>query len=511
MREARIIIGALVLALAASGSAAATPSCDVSGSTPVGQGLHITKICTVPLPTGPDATDAYYVLVTNVRPGPGFENSGFGKDSLQGKIFKSLLKAVFNYDKATKVDVSLAIDAAGTSYPAMPLLSFQQDNNDHWTSHVQSNPQSLYHKLNATQFFDAKLEFRYSKSTRAELEPAVDLVKSLGVVVVTPAAEPIITAAGKLAKQVAEAADVVAVSGYERNFGPSANQTSEIEFQIFDPKSRSLVATINLKLLGSRSLLNPAQPLEAIGTTLPTGAVDQIALSQLPMQMATGEAKNWSLLNNALASAQTISDVLGKTPDANGIRSFCTSVAQGLSRSFRLSSFDNLIARATLVQQATAAAQPQVNPYQTCFSTTERAVIRTSLGIDTEFQPSVATRGNSLKSFDTFVTLGCFLTAKTGDLCGSDNDDKMIAALADTVKIDALEITDATLAVSLPADRAITKSTFKTLFKGKFARFHDIDGSAGLMVVNESNDGPPLRLTAEVDNDQKIKFLRIQR
>lgn len=478
-----------------------------------GVGVRRVEVCRNNTDPATDALDAYYKVQTKVTLGPGF-GGDFNKSSPQAKALRSLMKSLFSYDRATAVDIGFGLSLTGYDYPLLALVSFKKSNDDKWASTVQANPSSLLHKLSAADTFNIDLQFLYSRGTKVDLSPAVNVIKSLGVSVATPAMQPIIAAASAVASALVSSEDLGVSSKYSYNLKPEKGEISGITYEIYDPASGQVIATIDFEIVGSRSLLTPAQPLHQLDGTMPTGAVSIAGLQSLPSQVATGQAKNWPVLNNALASAASLQDVpIGKTPSRVELAQFCNSVANGLNSSFSLSSFDNLIIRAKLLEAATTSIRPQVNPYPACFSDADRSRVRTALGIDTEVAPPPIPMSLSpLTDFETFNVIGCFLTGGGGGYCGAVSDADVKAKLCGQIAIEALETASGSAGFGVPDSGVITSDEFVLRFRGKFAKFRNISSSAGRMNLLETESGPNLLFTAKVGQpDRKVTAIRVTR
>jgi hypothetical protein len=478
-----------------------------------GVGVRRVQVCRNNTDPATDPLDAYYRVQTNVTLGPGF-GGDFNKSSPEAKALRSLMKSLFSYEKATAVDIGFGLSLTGYDYPLLALASFRKSDDNKWSSTVQGNPSSLLHKLSAADSFNVDLQFLYSRGTKVDLSPAVNVLKSLGVSVATPAAQPIIAAASAVASALVSSGDVGVSSKYSYNLKPEKDEISRVTYEIYDPTSDKLIASVDFEIVGSRSLLTSAQRLDLLDGTLPVGAVSIAGLQSLPTQVATGQAKNWPVLNNALASAASLQDVpIGKTPSQAELAQFCNSVASGLNSSFSLSSFDNLLVRAKLLEAATVSIRPGVNPYPACFSDADRARVRTALGIDTEaVPPPLPVTVGPLTDFETFNVLGCFLTGGGGGYCGVVSDTDVKARLSGQVAIEALETATGSAGFGIPDSGLLTADEFVLKFRGKFAHFRNIDGSAGRMNLLETEDGPNLLFTAKASqSDRKVTAIRVRR
>jgi hypothetical protein len=510
MRFLAIAVAALVSVWSTAGSASIV--CDRVNEA-AGVGVRRIEICRNSAAPATDFLDAYYQVQTTVTLGSGF-GGDFNKSSPQGKALRSLMKSLFSYEKATTVDIGFNLRLPGYTYPLLALVSFKKSNDDKWTSTVQANPSSLLHKLSAADAFNIDLQFLYSRGTKVDLSPAVNVLNSLGVSVATPAAQPIIAAASTVTSALVSAGDLGVSTKYSYNLKPAKGEVSGITYEIYDPGSGQVIAGVALRIVGSRSLLTPSQPLDLLDSTTPTGSVSIAGLQSLPGQVATGQAKNWPVLNNALASTASLQDVpIGKKPSSSDLAQFCNSVYTGLNSSFSLSSFDNLMVRAKLLEAATANIRPDINPYPACFGDGDRARIRTALGIDTEAAPpKPPVTVGPLTDFETFNMIGCLFIGATGDYCGVFSDEAVKGKLSGQITVDALETASGSAGFGIPDSGLLTADDFVAKFRAKFARFRNIDSAAGRMNLIETDGGPTLLFSAKASQpDKKVVSIRITR
>lgn len=478
-----------------------------------GVGVRRIEICRSNTAPATDFLDAYYRVETTVSLGAGF-GGDFNKSSPQAKALRSLMKSLFSYEKATAVDIGFNLSLGGYTYPLLSLVSFKKINDEKWSSTVQANPSSLLHKVAATDAFNIDLQFVYSRGSKVDLSPAVNILNSLGVSMATPTMQPIIAAASTVTTALVSAGDLGVSSKYSYNLKPAKGEVSGITYEIYDPASRQAIARVAFKIVGTRSLLTSALSLDQLDSTMPTGVVSISGLQNLPSQVATGQAKNWPVLNNALASAASLQDVpIGKTPSSAELAQFCNSVYSGLNSSFALSSFDNLMVRAKLLEAATTNIRPGINPYPACFSANERARIATGLGIDTEAAPPPPppTIG-PLTDFETFNLIGCLFIGSVGDYCGPFSEDTVKSKLSGQVAIEALETANGSAGFGVPESGLLTSDEFIAKFRGKFARFRNINSATGRMNLVEAEGGPTLLFTAKVSQaDKKVTSIRVTR
>jgi hypothetical protein len=494
---------------------AAPPNC-TNGGNYVGQGVKIKQICTAKASEF-DTFDAYYRLVIYVTPAQGFQDRmNFKERSTQGKALEGLLSSLAGSKKALNVDIGISIVQGASQYPVRSILNFKKVNDNEWTSMVRGDSRSFFHRLNNGEPFTVTLKYSYSKTSSIDMSPATNLLQSAGVNLVTPAVLPLLTAANTVANSIIATGNVTSDSGYEFTFSPSLDRNVSSDFEIIDPKTNSVIATVKLRLEGSRSLFADPQEHGNMAATLPTGQIAVPTMNSLSRQIATGQAQSWDLLNSALASTSFDAVPLGKEPTPTDVQSFCAATESGLLASYSLASFDSLLVRARLLNLATRTVQSRFNPYTQCFTSDQRAIIQKYLaGIDPNYTITVAPTLVPLNDFEALYRLGCYLKGAAGDDCidYSPTMDAVANTLDDTVIIAALEGVQAKeFFEGLDGNNlAISRADFLTRFSGKFSNFWGIEAKSGSLRLRETQGGTSLRLYVERSIGGKIQRITIRR
>lgn len=510
MLKVLLLLGAIV---GSGASQAETPNCQAKDQAPVGMYVKITQTCTAKADAG-DPTDAYYAVEVLVEPQAGFaDGAKFDTGSPEGKALKAFAKALFGNEKATNLDLGVTLSQGATVYPTMSLVSLQLVDNNRWASNVQSNRRTFLHKLTALDQFEVKLTYNYSISSKIDLKPSTDLIDAMGVKLITPAVTPIINAAGTFGNAMLKAGGVASQSGYQFSLAPAKrggniSQTFDVVF------NNRAIAKLTVRVSGTRSLLVAANDLELLQTTFPVGLVSRPSLNFLPNEIATGQIKNWSVLNAALGSMASLVDVaVGKELTKDQLAPFCGGVELGLSESYKLTIFDNLMIRAVLLEAATKNMRPKVNPYTRCFGDAERTLIKKHLGIETEAQedqgPGLT---GSIKDYEILYKIGCHFAGKAGPQCGSQEalTQRLSGAFAPKVRITELAVSNADMHAGIGDDGFMNANDLITRFGGRFVAFQGIEAGKGQVIVREIDGGPLYRITGEMGPDGKIVSISIR-
>jgi hypothetical protein len=479
---------------------------------PGGMGLTVTKKCAAETASGFSEDDAYYLVEMKLTPEEGFGNGKtFDKKSAGGKALQGFLKAFFNSEKSTNLDIGLTVIQGATVYPVMSMMNFQLVDDNRWRSSVRADYRTMLHKLGAGEQFYVEINYSYSKTKRIDLTKATDVVGSLGVKLVTPAVSPFINVARDVVNETMKASGVDMQSGYKLALFPWKGETSEVEFRLTSPTGVPF-ARVNVQVRGTRSLMANARRLKEMADSLPTDNVTS-PLVNLPKEMITGQARDWPLLNAALGPVPSLSEVLGKQLTTATLPGFCNSVSTGLSTSYLLTSFDSVLVQARLVEAATDSIRPQVNPYKRCFQDgKKRALIASYLGIDTEYQEPDPTDPKPAP-YEALFMLGCVLKGATGDECGPPDASRRIvlASLSPSVRIGALDTLPPQFSLGLPeTSYMVTQADFLSRFAGKFARFRNISINTQTMTISERADSADLSLKVTTDKAGKIVAVEIR-
>jgi hypothetical protein len=484
-------------------------------NTGVGKGMRLVKSCSAAnLKINP--FDSYYQVVVEVTPAAGFgDQARFDRKSAQGKVLSGLMDAVFSREKATGLDLTLNVTQGAATYPPRSLMSFEYSDK-RWQSNVTSDARTLLHRISINEDFQIRLNYAYSEKSSIDFNAATGLIQSTGLKVITPATQPVLAAANTLANSILRANDITVATGTAFSLSPSAAGMRNVEqhFEVVDPREGTAIATIRVRLQGTQSLFAPPAAPEALQSALPTGAVTMPELDSLSRQIATGQAQNWGILNGALAAASLGQVPLGREPTRAELKGFCNSAESGLASNYLLSPFDNLLVRAKLLEAASLPLQRATNPYKICFSDDQRTLIRTHLGLDTEFAEVNPAELRPMMRHEALAALGCFFAGKEGDYCGTAAEvrQQVRDLLAENIVVGPLEgVSVAEVYADLPASRTLTRDQFLARFGSRFASFFGINASAGSVGLRETANGTQLRLTGEVDAAGKLKRISTSR
>lgn len=484
-----------------------------------GRGARVIEICTAGAIGFDSAFDAYYRVAVEVTPGPGFGGlARFDRGSTQGRILRGFLSLFADMDRTTTTDVGISIRQGNLTYPRLSLITFRKVNNNEWSSTIRADARSIYHRLTGSEPFNITLNYAYSRTTSFDLSPGTRLLDSLGLNIANATTKPLLDAAAEVSRNILQAGDITSSdSSYGFSLSPDENRRVSIRFQITDPRTSAVIANVRLSIEGTRSLFFAgAREHAAIQNTLPAGIVRDVALNGLVRQIATGQAQNWDLPNATLATASMTAIPIWKEPNETDIRTFCSSVASGLTTNYSLTSFDSLIVRANLLSLAAEPIKSRINPYRLCFGSEEdRATIRARLGIDTEYviaRPVVAPALAPVTDFETLYRFGCFLTGKMGPRCMARDATPLRVAqsLAETVSAETLEGVRPELSAGLPEDRVMPAAGFVERFGGRFFSFGDIVSASGSMHIQEVEGGPTLKVRLEQGPDGKVRRVSIR-
>ena len=272
-------------------SAKAAPSTCATSNTVVGKGVKIARTCTASADPSFDTFDTYYRVVAELTPGQGFaDQATFKKKSTQGKVFSGLLSSLTSAKKALAVDIGITVSQGTSHYPARSLLYFQKINENEWRSYIRGDARSLFHRLNNALPFTVAVTYSYSNTSSVDLSAGTTLLQSVGVSLVTPAVQPILAAANSITQSIVRASNVVSESGYEFTLSPAVLRNVSNEFQIIDPATGGVIATVRLRLEGSRSLFGIPREHADVAQSLPSGVIALPSLNGLSQQIATGQA-----------------------------------------------------------------------------------------------------------------------------------------------------------------------------------------------------------------------------
>lgn len=509
----QLLVGLMVAGAVIGHPAKAAPPTCSTASSPGGRGITISKTCFAAAETDYRPTDAYYQLQTRVVAGQGFaDNARFKSKSAEGKILSSFLKTFFGTTDVTKLLIGLRLKEGGFEYPLMPLMEFTIDDG-RWTSSIKGDGLSLLHKLPAGGRFEASFTYAYSNKRSLDLGTAKDLIESTGITLVTPVAAPLFNFANAFGNALLSDGALDDNSSYDFTFSPEPNGRVEQQFKITDPRTNALIATVTIQMLGKRSYMSSAQPVGSIGGTLPNGLVDDGRLADIRDAVAVGQAKTQSILQNALGKTDVSELSIGTDLTPQSIAQICAKASERLRDDYRLSSFDNLIIRAKLINTVAASAKQPINPFALCFTQpAERQLIAKHLGYSTE---TVISESSPLRDYEVLEAIGCQLTGKAGDDCGplDISRGKAVAASGAVITARPLEglADNSPILEGMPPSRTLDAGAFFDRFGGRFARFHTIASSSGSLMVHERADGPALRLEVRVAPNGKINLISLYR
>jgi len=508
-------LGALVFAISCPAQAE-PPTCSQVAE-PAGRGMLITRICTANSPGFSNTYDAYYRVSVSVTAGPGFANQArFRERSTEGQILAGLLNLFTNSERVTNVDIGVAIRQGSYQYPVRPLLQFRKTNDNEWTSFIRGDARSFLHRLDSGPFY-ITISYSYSRTSTMDLTVGSSFLQSAGINLVTPAVEPIFSAVNRVTSSIVSAGNITSESGTEQLLSPALGDKVELVFQVAGPRSTLPIATIRVRLEGTRSMMVPEpRPHAEIQATLPSGRIQDQTVASLSRQIATGPAQSWDVTNVALATVPLATVPLGREATAADLRALCSTIEGKLQTDYTLTSFDNLMVRARLINRAAEPVRARINPFPLCFEAADdRSLIRTHLGYDTEY--SVVPPPPPLAPFsdaDALYRFGCLFTGQLGPNCSAADatPERISQSLDEAIEVPALEgIVDEQVYANLPSNRTIGPANFQQRFGNQFAHFRAISGASGTMQLQESEGGPWLTLLAERGPNGKLRRITIRR
>lgn len=513
-RLAALGLGALILAI--SLPAKAEPSTCSQVANPAGRGMQITRICTANALGFNNTYDAYYRVSVSIAAGPGFANEArFRERSTEGRILAGLLNLFTNSERVTSVDLGISIRQGDYQYPVRPLLQFRRTNDDHWTSFIRGDARSFFHRLGNSRPFYVTLSYSYSRTSTIDLTVGSSFLQSAGINIVTPAVAPIFSAVNRITSSIVSAGNITSESGTEQLLSPARGDNVELEFLVAGQGSTAPIATIRVRLEGARSMMAEPRQHAEIHTTLPSDRIADQTVASLSQQIATGQAQSWDVSSIALATAPLASLPLGREATAADLRSLCSTIEGKLQTDYGLTTFDNLMVRARLVNRAAEPVRERINPFQQCFEPADRSLIRTHLGYDTEYPvilppPPLA----PFDDVDALYRFGCLFTGQLGPNCSAADatPERINRSLDEAIEVASLEgIADEQVYASLPSNRTISPANFQQRFGGQFVRFRSISGVSGSMQLQETEGGPWLTLVAERAPNGKLRRITIRR
>ncbi len=364
----------------------------------IGSGFKLSKECFAPdYPEG--SSDAYYRLVFEVRPKPGFENAANFKHK---DFFKSFLQTITGQKDRKTLSFTVSVESQGRDQFAqenIPLMTFLRKDKS-WTSFVGGTVKTKYFYLSDGDSIFFRPRYFFSNERSVDLNSIPDIIGKSGVEIASKSTKKFFDLANNVSNAIISQNNQRSLSVYQNELGNNTKKRYSAVYEISDPKdSASVFAEIEVTLEGRRSYFSNTATYNEISKTLPTGLLASDDVDKLAKAISAEDASNDPAVSTIIPITALGAIPFSEVPNEDGIGKFCRAISSATTNQYALSTFDSLMLRATVLKRVTDAVEDSIPRFDVCFSKDEIPLIEKHLGwADKKFSflPSSAQMGAAI-------------------------------------------------------------------------------------------------------------------